>query len=45
MDPAATISRGFAPLMPSYQGLLEPDETAAIIEYIRSLRAAPGARP
>jgi cytochrome c oxidase subunit 2 len=38
MDPAAKIVRGFAPVMPSYQGLLQPADTAAIVEFIKSLR-------
>ncbi len=38
MDPNAVIAAGFKPVMPSYQGLLTPEETAAILEYIRSLR-------
>ena len=28
--------------MEGYQGLLEPPETAAIVEYIKSLAHAPG---
>ncbi|AKT42139.1 cytochrome c oxidase subunit II [Chondromyces crocatus] len=46
MDPAAVIHRGFAPVMPSYLGRLEPAEVAGIVELIRSLRLvrpAPGA--
>ncbi|TMQ18797.1 MAG: c-type cytochrome [Deltaproteobacteria bacterium] len=38
MDPRAVIAAGFQPVMPSYQGALTPAETAAIVEYIRSLR-------
>jgi cytochrome c oxidase subunit 2 len=38
MDPRAVIAAGFPPVMPSYQGVLSPAETAAIVEYIRSLR-------
>jgi cytochrome c oxidase subunit 2 len=46
MDPRAVIAAGFAPVMPSYQGALTPDETSAIIEYIRALAdAPPPARP
>jgi cytochrome c oxidase subunit 2 len=40
MDPRAVIAAGFQPVMPSYQGLLSPEETSAILEYIRSLRGA-----
>ncbi len=45
MDPNAAIAAGFAPVMPSYQGLLAPAETAAILEYIRSLRDVVPAHP
>ena len=38
MDPQAVIAAGFPPVMPSYQGVLAPDEIAALLEYIRSLR-------
>jgi cytochrome c oxidase subunit 2 len=38
MDPLAKIHRGEDPVMPSYQGLLEPADVAAIVEFIRSLR-------
>jgi cytochrome c oxidase subunit II len=39
MDPAAKLHRGFPPVMPSYLGRIRPPETAAIIEFIKSLRA------
>lgn len=38
MDPRAVVAAGFQPVMPSYQGLLTPADTAAILEFIRSLR-------
>lgn len=38
MDPFAQLTVGFAPVMPSYQGLMEPGEVGAVIEYIKSLR-------
>lgn len=37
MDPRARIHRGFQPVMPSYQGLLSPAETGALLEYMRAL--------
>jgi cytochrome c oxidase subunit II len=37
MDPQARLHRGYQPIMPSYLGLIQPAETAGIIEYIRSL--------
>lgn len=39
MDPASEVHAGFKPLMPTYQGLLQAPEVAAIVEYIKSLRA------
>lgn len=38
MDPNAEIVAGFAPVMPVYQGILTPLETAALLEYIKSLK-------
>ena len=40
MDPAAKVVKGFAPSMPTYQGKLAGPETAAIVEYIKSLSTA-----
>lgn len=36
-DPLAEVHEGYIPQMPSYAGLLTPDEMSAIVEYIRSL--------
>lgn len=38
MDPQAKIVRGFKPVMPTFVGTLSQPDTAAIVEYIRSLR-------
>ncbi len=38
MDPTADVVRGFQPVMPSYQGIVSPADTAAIVEFIKSLR-------
>ena len=38
MDPRAVIAAGFQPVMPSYQGLLTPEDVSSLLEYIRSLR-------
>lgn len=38
MDPTADVHEGFAPIMPSYMGLLDAPEVASIVELIRSLR-------
>lgn len=39
MDPGAKVVAGFSPVMPSYQGQLTPAETAALLEFIKSLRS------
>jgi cytochrome c oxidase subunit 2 len=44
MDPMARVHAGFAPIMPSYMGLLSVPETAALVAYIKDLRA-PSAPP
>jgi cytochrome c oxidase subunit II len=41
MDPMAKLHRGYQPVMPSFLGRLRPADVAAILEYIRSLRAVP----
>jgi cytochrome c oxidase subunit 2 len=45
MDPLAEVVDGYRPLMPSYQGLLDADDAAAIVEFIRSLRDGDPAAP
>jgi cytochrome c oxidase subunit 2 len=37
MDPMAKMVVGYQPVMPSYLGRIEPGETAAIIEFIKTL--------
>lgn len=37
MDPMAELVAGYAPTMPSFQGQLTAGETAALLEYIKSL--------
>jgi cytochrome c oxidase subunit II len=39
MDPKSKVVAGFQPVMPSFSGQITPPETAAIIEYIKSLRS------
>jgi cytochrome c oxidase subunit 2 len=39
MDPALHVVAGFKPVMPTFQGRLGGPETAAIVEWIKSLRA------
>lgn len=41
MDPMAKIVAGYSPVMPTYQGQLSAAESAAIVEYIKSLRSRP----
>lgn len=38
MDPMVQLVQGYPPLMPSYQGLLQSGEAAAITEYIKTLK-------
>jgi len=38
MDPQAKVVAGFNPVMPSYFGKLAPAQTAALIEFIKTLR-------
>ena len=45
MDPASEVHAGFKPVMPTYQGILEAPETAAIIEFIKSLRETDEEKP
>ena len=39
MEPNAKIVAGYQPLMPSYQGKMSGPDTAAVVEYIKSLRS------
>jgi cytochrome c oxidase subunit 2 len=41
MDPTAKIVASYSPTMPTYLGTLDSAETAAIVEYIRSLQDGP----
>jgi cytochrome c oxidase subunit 2 len=45
MDPGAKQVAGFRLVMPSFLGKLQPSETAALVEYIRSLRTSVEAPP
>jgi cytochrome c oxidase subunit 2 len=38
MDPMAKIVAGFTPVMPSYQGRMDPAQTAAIVEFMKTLK-------
>lgn len=39
MDPYRKMVKGYAEVMPSYRGKLSAPETAALVEYIKSLRS------
>ena len=38
MDPMADIVAGYQPVMPTYQGILQAPDAAAIVEFIKTLR-------
>jgi cytochrome c oxidase subunit 2 len=38
LDPAAKVSTGFQPIMPTFQGLVTEDQLQALVEYIKSLK-------
>ncbi len=44
MDPQVEVVAGYKSVMPTYRGALEEPEVAALVELIRSLRAAPNTR-
>jgi cytochrome c oxidase subunit 2 len=41
IEPFAKISRGFSPVMPSYQGQVTEEQILALIEYLKSIGSAP----
>jgi cytochrome c oxidase subunit 2 len=41
LDPAARISAGFQPQMPSYKGQIGEDDVLALIAYLKSLSPSP----
>jgi cytochrome c oxidase subunit 2 len=48
LQPAAKITAGFQPIMPTFQGLVSEEQLLELIEYVKSLAArseAPPARP
>ncbi len=42
MDPRSGLAIGFQPVMPTFQGRISPPDTAAIVEFIKSLRTDAG---
>jgi cytochrome c oxidase subunit 2 len=41
VNPAARITAGFQPIMPTYQGVVDEDGLLALIEYVKSLKEEP----
>lgn len=48
LNPAAKITAGFQPIMPTFQGLVTEEQTLQLVEYVKSLNSqpqAPSVRP
>jgi cytochrome c oxidase subunit 2 len=45
LNPAAKITAGFQPIMPSFQGLISEEQLLELIEYIKSLGSQPQVEP
>ncbi len=45
LTPQMKMVAGYQPLMPTFQGLVNEEGVMSLIEYIKSLKAAPGAAP
>jgi cytochrome c oxidase subunit II len=41
LNPSAKVAAGFQPIMPTFQGLVTEEQLLALIEYVKSLKAAP----
>jgi cytochrome c oxidase subunit 2 len=41
LNPAAKVTSGFQPIMPTFQGLVTEEQLLELIEYVKSLRALP----
>jgi len=41
LNPSATVAVGFAPVMPTFAGLLTEQELQAVVEYLKSLNDRP----
>ena len=46
LDPGSKITKGFKPVMPTFQGLVSEEQVNALVAYVKSLAvpSAPGAR-
>jgi cytochrome c oxidase subunit II len=45
VSPVAKVVAGYQPVMPTFQGLLSEEQLLALVAYIKSLPAPPGAAP
>jgi cytochrome c oxidase subunit II len=45
LQPAAKITSGFQPIMPTFQGLVTEEQLLELIEYVKSLRELPQVQP
>jgi cytochrome c oxidase subunit 2 len=45
LNPAAKITAGFQPIMPSFQGLVSEEQLLELIEYVKSLGTQPQVEP
>jgi cytochrome c oxidase subunit 2 len=45
LNPTAKLVSGFAPLMPTFQGVVSEEQIAQLTAYIKSLNAAPAGAP
>jgi cytochrome c oxidase subunit 2 len=43
LNPAAKLTAGFQPIMPTFQGLVSEEQLLQLIEYVKSLQVQPGA--
>ena len=41
LTPAAKITAGFQPIMPTFQGLVTEEQLLALVEYVKSLKGLP----
>src|SRR5579863_10418305 len=43
LSPSAKVVKGFKPIMPVFQGLVSEEQLTELVEYVKSLNAAPAA--
>src|SRR5712692_9809694 len=41
LQPAAKVTAGFQPIMPTFQGLVTEEQLLALVEYVKSLKSLP----